>query len=75
MKTHCPKGHPYEGDNLWVYRQRDKSGNVHLVRSCRTCMRVRSRKNAEDYRRAREDALADMGVSDLTPLLNPTASP
>lgn len=37
-KTHCPQGHPYEGDNLIL-----NSGG----RMCRTC--VRSRKRA-DYR-------------------------
>jgi hypothetical protein len=36
-KTHCPKGHPYAGDNLYV----DKvNGN----RKCRACQRDRMRK-------------------------------
>ena len=30
-KTHCPKGHPYSGDNLYVYRGR---------RNCKTCQRI-----------------------------------
>jgi hypothetical protein len=34
-KTHCPKGHPYSGDNLAVYRGRH--------RNCRTCINDRSR--------------------------------
>ncbi len=32
-KTHCPRGHPYAGDNLYVARR----GN----RGCRTCQRAR----------------------------------
>lgn len=35
-KTHCPKGHPYSGDNLYV---RPGAGN----RACRTCCRERDR--------------------------------
>lgn len=36
-KTHCPKGHPYAGDNLYVDR---KTG----ARGCVECGRVRSRE-------------------------------
>lgn len=36
-KTHCPQGHPYSGDNLYVF----PSGG----RSCRTCTRVSGRKH------------------------------
>ena len=32
-KTHCPHGHPYSGDNLYVYRGR---------RNCRACAKQRS---------------------------------
>ena len=35
-KTHCPKGHPYEGDNLWV---EPGSG----TRRCVTCVRAKNR--------------------------------
>ena len=34
LKTHCPQGHPYAGDNLVVTTN---EGYVH--RQCRTCMR------------------------------------
>jgi hypothetical protein len=49
-KTHCPKGHPYQGDNLFV----DSDG----ARRCRICMRARfgndaSRKYMREYARAR----------------------
>ena len=36
IKTHCPKGHPYSGDNLYV----DPQGH----RRCRACNRERGRK-------------------------------
>lgn len=36
-KTHCPQGHPYEGDNLYIV---PASGG----RSCVTCRRERDRK-------------------------------
>jgi hypothetical protein len=49
VKTHCPKGHSYEGLNLYI----DKSGRRH----CRECRRARSRNwwasNGTDYARAR----------------------
>ena len=35
QKTHCPQGHPYSGDNLYV----PPSGKG---RSCRICMRARA---------------------------------
>lgn len=40
VKTHCPKGHPLEGDNLYLQMVR---GEV-LGRSCRTCRNERSRR-------------------------------
>jgi len=48
-KTHCPKGHPYSGDNL---RIRPDGG-----RTCRTCMRevMNARRRADPEKaRARE---------------------
>lgn len=33
--THCPDGHPYSGDNLYI--------NPKGARNCRTCMRRRTR--------------------------------
>jgi hypothetical protein len=41
MKTHCPKGHEYAGDNLHISRYR---GGTH--RECRACDRERSRRRA-----------------------------
>jgi hypothetical protein len=38
-KTHCPHGHPYEGDNVREYRVR----NV-IRRTCVTCKNEASRK-------------------------------
>lgn len=35
LKTHCPQGHPYEGNNLYVSPRGD--------RMCRECMRSRTR--------------------------------
>ena len=35
VKTHCPQGHAYEGDNIYLYRGR---------RNCRTCSKRRSRE-------------------------------
>lgn len=39
-RTHCPAGHPYEGDNLYVSPGNGK-------RFCRECGRESSRKQAE----------------------------
>lgn len=36
-KTHCPKGHPYAGENLAIYNGK---------RHCRECARMRSRASA-----------------------------
>lgn len=36
-KTHCPKGHPYEGANLFI--------NNRGRRECRTCKRARNRRH------------------------------
>lgn len=44
-KTHCPQGHPYEGDNLVVI----KNG-----RDCRACRRERNRRY--DHRRRHPEA-------------------
>lgn len=38
-KTHCPQGHAYEGENVYLYTSR--IGNT--ARACRTCMRDRYR--------------------------------
>ena len=35
-KTHCPKGHPYSGDNLWLSKRNE--------RTCLACAAERSKK-------------------------------
>lgn len=43
-KTHCPKGHPYSGDNVVYAKQSSGRG---FARSCRTCRRaISARTNA-----------------------------
>lgn len=49
IKTHCPQGHAYEGENLWI----DAKGR----RNCRICKRA-SRNVARDVRRAKNRAAA-----------------
>lgn len=39
-KTHCPRGHPYAGDNLFMRPRRDGQ-----ERHCRTCAREATRKS------------------------------
>jgi len=34
-KTHCPKGHPYSGDNLYI--------DAENKRKCKTCHKIRER--------------------------------
>lgn len=48
-RTHCPKGHPYSGDNLLIQKRRDG-----WDRECRTCKRAR---RMEWHRKNREKAL------------------
>lgn len=43
MKTHCPKGHPYFGGNLYLHPKGNKT-----QRSCRECSRIRIRKRYSD---------------------------
>ena len=35
-KTKCPQGHPYSGENLYVY-SRTSNGKTKTLRSCRIC--------------------------------------
>jgi hypothetical protein len=48
LKTHCPRGHEYAGDNLGVYRQGS--------RYCRACKRVKDR----DWHRRRAGRRAQL---------------
>lgn len=43
--THCPQGHPYEGDNL-VMRRNKRTGWV--MRNCRECLNTARRVKARD---------------------------
>ena len=51
-KTHCPKGHPYSGENLYLYVGGKHKGN----RQCRICGRERQR---EYQKRKRANASCD----------------
>ena len=39
-KTHCPKGHPYSGKNLFYRASRNR-------RECRTCINARAKRRRE----------------------------
>ena len=51
-KTHCPQGHPYEGENLRIYGGR---------RKCATCIR-KSNCISSSKRRSQKKALVDREV-------------
>ncbi len=40
-KTHCPRGHPYSGPNLYISHRGVRAGK----RQCRECNRMRQRKD------------------------------
>lgn len=42
-KSHCPQGHPYEGQNLIVAKRGDGS----TFRQCRTCLNAASRRSKD----------------------------
>ncbi len=46
-KTHCPQGHPYSGDNL--YMRTDKNG--HTTQHCVVCHRKRNREWMRGYKK------------------------
>lgn len=39
LKTHCPKGHPYSGDNLYLNKKYNK-------RDCKICQKERVKKHS-----------------------------
>jgi hypothetical protein len=43
-KTHCPKGHPYDGDNLLAEKA---DGGRYITRRCKQCKAENSRRNYE----------------------------
>ncbi len=45
-KTHCPSGHPYDGDNLII--------NINGRRVCRTCRNHRAKERQRRIREARQ---------------------
>lgn len=47
-KTHCPKGHPYDGSNLRVGKQYD--GSNRKARFCRSCHAQHERNRRERLR-------------------------
>lgn len=47
VKTHCPLGHPYEGDNLYLLPQGKG-------RACRTCARIRGQAFRDRRREIRD---------------------
>lgn len=53
-RTHCPKGHPYDGDNLMLEPIRRK-GKTYFARRCREC-RLAQMREAARKRRARRRA-------------------
>ena len=58
LKTHCPSGHPYSGDNLI-----NKVQNGGPARACRTCMRKHWRENQRKKRLALLDAHPELEES------------
>ena len=51
-KTHCPQGHPYDGDNLILERRPAADGGVRVTRRCRECGRRKSAMRGYRLRRA-----------------------
>lgn len=52
-KTHCPKGHPYAGDNLFV--------NSLGRRQCRTCMRAHGKATRQRRKQRQQFGLGEVG--------------
>lgn len=50
-KTHCPQGHPYSGENLYVWRDGG--------RRCRRCQRASALSRYYRLKRERAESLAD----------------
>jgi hypothetical protein len=53
LKTHCPQGHPYSGENLYIYRG--------TQRRCKTCMRERNKRSVGDTASAASAEETDNG--------------
>lgn len=70
QKTHCHKGHPLSGDNLYLSKQ--GGGKVGLRRSCKACQDevhkkpsyIASRREYQRLRRLRLKSQVSAGVND-----------
>lgn len=56
-KTHCDKGHPLSGDNLYLSKQ--GGGKVGIRRVCLTCARARAR----EYQRSKRVEVSATGTN------------
>lgn len=52
-RTHCPQGHPYEGENLWL---RPAANNGSGARRCRECKHEENRRYRELQKWQRQSA-------------------
>ena len=53
VKTHCPKGHPYSGENLVIQKTRGGRGQK---RMCRICFRASQNKYVAKIRLLRKES-------------------
>lgn len=54
-RTHCPQGHPYEGENLWL---KPNANGGKGARRCRVCKREENRLYREQKKREKQATLA-----------------
>lgn len=47
-RTHCPQGHPYDGENLAVWSNGERNGEPRKVKRCRQCKREHDRRYLAD---------------------------
>ncbi len=50
LKTHCPKGHPYNEENTIIHDRIAKNGNRWVSRLCRECQREYGRQPGRMFR-------------------------
>lgn len=43
-KTHCKRGHPLSGDNLFPYIKKEANGRSHEARGCKACRNESTRR-------------------------------
>ena len=51
MKTHCPKGHPYDASNTRYKPSKDPRSRSHVKRVCISCTREGARRNYSPEKR------------------------